>query len=178
MLCPFQFLGASLLNFKCLDTLWAQSNIQVKCYVIWVCRGFLVQFRVSQYIMDLHWTSESKVMAVWIFQVLLCWILSVSIHYGPQSYIWVKCYGCLNLTGACMFNFECLDILWVSIGHPCQMLWWLEFAQGFLVQFWVSRYIMGLHRTSESKVMLVLICPGIYCSIFSVSIYYGPQLNI
>jgi len=57
----------------------------------------------------------------------------------------------LNLLGASIFNFECLDILWDSIGHPSIKLLSFEFAQSFYFKFRVSPYITGLNRTSELK---------------------------
>jgi len=70
------------------------------------------------------------------------------IHYWPQSDIRVKSYGRLNLLGAFVFCFECLDILRATIEHAYQKLWLFEFARGFRVQFRVSRYIMGHNRKS------------------------------
>ena len=77
-----------------------------------------------------------------------------------------------------MFNFEHLDILWVTIGHPSKKLWLFEFTRGFLVQFQVCRYLMRLNQISESKVMVVWICPRLPCRILSVLVYYGPQFDI
>ena len=55
------------------------------------------------------------------------------------------------------FNFECLDISWASIVHPCQIFWPLELDPSFRVQFRASRYILCLNRTSEWKVMTIWI---------------------
>ena len=55
------------------------------------------------------------------------------------------------------FNFECLDISWASIVHPCQKLWPSELHQSFRVQFRPSQYIMRQNRTSEWKVMTIWI---------------------
>ena len=72
-------------------------------------------------------------------------ISSFSIFRSPQSYTRVKNYDHLNLPCASMFNFKHLDILCNRIRHPSEMLWPFEF------------------------------CESLRCSIFSVSIYHGPQ---
>ena len=114
-------------------------------------------------------------MPEWICQGLPMSIPSVSIYYGPKSDIWVKSYGHFNLPRASLFNFERLDILWASIEHPSQKWSPSKFARGIHFQFRASRYIMGLNRMFESKVMAVWICQGIPCSILRDLIYYGPQ---
>ena len=105
-------------------------------------------------------------------------ISSVSIYYGTQSDIRVKSYCRLNLFGASIFNFECLDILWDSIGHPCKKLSSFDFSNSFCSEFRASRYITGHNQTSESKVIVVWICSELLFSITSVSIYYGTQSDI
>ena len=54
-----------------------------------------------------------------------------------------------------MFNFECLNILMTTVGHPSQKSWPFEFVGRFCVQFRMFAYIMGRNRTSVSKVMAV-----------------------
>ena len=75
--------------------------------------------------MCLNRTSEWNVMTIWISRELL------------------------------LFYFERLDILSPRIGHPAEKLWPLEFSRASVAQFWASRYVMWLHRTSEGKVMIV-----------------------
>ena len=87
-------------------------------------------------------------MAVWICEDLSCWISSVSIYYAPKSDIRVKIYDHLN------------------------------FLIASIVHFWVSRCIMGVNHTTESKVMTVGICQELSCSISSISIYYAPESDI
>ena len=108
--------------------------------------------------MRLNQTSELKVMTIWISRELLlfnfvrldilcawigppseklwpfellksfhCSISSVSIYYAPESEIRVKRYDHLNNSRASV------------------------------IQFWASRYIMRLNRTSEWKVMTIWI---------------------
>ena len=100
-------------------------------------------------------------------------ISSVSIYYGTQSDIQVKSYYRLNWLSACVFNFERLDILWDSIGHPSKKLLSFEFALSFFFQFRASRNIKGLNQTSELKFIVILICSEFPLSISSVLIYCG-----
>ena len=105
-----------------------ESDIRVKGYDHWnFSRAFIVHFLVSRYIMGLNYTTKSKVMAVWICLQLSCSISSVSIYYVPKSEIRVKSYDHLN------------------------------FLRASVVHFRMSRYIMGLNHTTESKVMAVWI---------------------
>ena len=84
-----------------------------------IARGFLVDFRVSRYIMCFNWTSESKVMTILISREL------------P------------------LFNFERLDVLRNSIKHPSKNLLLFELASSLRFQFRIPRYITGLNQTSE-----------------------------
>ena len=81
--------------------------------------------------------------------------MSVSIYHGTQSEILVKSYCRLNLLKASVFNFERLDIVRDSIGHPSKKLFTFDFSQSFSFQFRASRYTTGHNRTSESKVIVV-----------------------
>jgi len=92
-----------------------------------------------------------------------------------QSDIRVKSYYYLNLLRASIFNFERLDILGDSIEHPSKKLLSFEFTKSFYFQFLASRFIKGLNRTSESKVIVVWIWSEPLFSILSVSIYYRTQ---
>ena len=53
----------------------------------------------------------------------------------------------MNLVRAFVFNFERLDILRDSIGHPSKNLLSFEFVQSFCFQLRASRYLTGLNRT-------------------------------
>ena len=77
-----------------------------------------------------------------------------------------------------MFNFESLNMLWPAIGYQSQNLWPFKFSWSIRVQFWYSRYIWGVNRTFDSKVMAVWICEQILRSISRVSICYGPQSDV
>ena len=104
--------------------------------------------------------------------------MRVSIYYGLQSDIWVQSYASFNLLGASIINFEGLNILWSVIRHTSQKLWKFEFAHSFRNQFQESWHIMVRNQIFKSKVLEVWICHELPCSIFSVSIYYGPQSEI
>ena len=90
-----------------------QTDIRVKSY----CRLNLLRTSVLNFEL-LNLTSELKVIVFLICLVLLFWISSVSIYYGTQSDIRVKSYYGLNLLRASGFNYERLNILLDSIGHP------------------------------------------------------------
>ena len=105
-------------------------------------------------------------------------IPSVSRYYGTQSDIWVKSYCRLISLRALVFNFERLDILRDTIGHPRQKLLSVEFAKCFCFQFQASRYITRLYPTSELKVIVVWFFLELPFSITSVSIYYRVQSDI
>ena len=177
---PFEFLDSFLCSF------WVSRYImgfthtpESKVLVVWICwevpcsissvliyyapeldilvksndhlnfsRTSVVHFQARRYIMGLKHTPESKVGAIRICLELPCSISSVSIYCAPESDIRVK-----------------------SNVH-------LNFSRASVVHFQVSRYIMGLQHTLDSKVMVVRICWGLPCLIFSVWIYYAPELDI
>ena len=79
-----------------------KSDIRIKSYVhLNFSRASVVQFRASRYMMRLNWTSEWKVMTIWIFGEL------------P------------------LFNLERLNVLCAWIGHPSEKLWPLVFLESF-----------------------------------------------
>ena len=75
------FLGASSFNDERIDILWT--------YIKQPCQKFIV---------------------FWICIRLHCRIWSVLIRYGREQDIRVKSYDRLNLPGASLINYECLDI--------------------------------------------------------------------
>ena len=126
-----------------------ESVIWVKCYDhLNFSRAFVVHFLVSWYIMGIIQTPESEVMAVWICRDLSRSISSISIYYVPELNVQMKCYENLS------------------------------FSRASIVQFRVSRYVIGLTHTPESNIMAVWICRNLLCSILSVSIYYAPESEI
>ena len=56
----------------------------------------------------------------------------------------------MNLLRASVFNYERLDILRDTIGHPSKNLLSFEFAQSFRFQLRAPRYIMGLKHPSKN----------------------------
>ena len=62
--------------------------------------------------------------------------------------------------------------------HPSKKLLWVEFTRSLRIQFWASRYITGLNRTSESKVIVVWIFSKLSYWISSNSVYYWTQSDI
>jgi len=136
MLWAFELARGFFFNFVHFDILLDLVELMYKKLSLFeFSLGFLVQFRASRYIMSLNQTSESKVMVTWIGEGICILILSVSMHYEPQSDICVKIYGHLNLPKASFFNFKRLNILWFSIGHLSQKIWQFEFARSFLIYF-------------------------------------------
>ena len=79
---------------------------------------------------------------------------------------------------ASSLNFDRLDILPDSIGHPSKKLLSFEFPTSFRFQFGASGYITGLNRTTVYKVIVISICSELIVSILSVSIYYSIQSDI
>ena len=117
-------------------------------------------------------------MTISISQELPLLNLSISIYYWPELDIRVKTYGHLNFPCASRFNFEHLNILCSGIGIRVKSYDHLYFSRASVVQFQASQYIIGLNRTSESKIMDIWICLVLWCLISSISIYYMPQSDI
>jgi len=119
-LLPFEFLESIRCSISSVSLYYSpESDIRVKSYDRWnFPRASVVQFRASRYIMSPNRTFERKLMTIWI---------SIELP---------------------LFNFKCLDILCVWIGHPSEKLWPLEFLESF------------------------------HCSISSVSIYYVFELDV
>ena len=86
-----------------------------------------------------------KLWPVEFLESFRCSFSSLSIYYSPESEPRVKSYDHLN------------------------------FSRASVVQFWASRYIMGIDHTFETKVMAVRIWPEHPWSISRVSIYSAPE---
>ena len=141
---------ASILNFKCLDILRDYIGHPRKMLLSFeFAQSFRFQLQVSRYVTGLNCTSELKVIVIWICYELPFSILSVSIYYETQSDNKVKSYYHMNLLRASVLNFERLNIVRDSIGHPSKKLLWVEFSTSLRFQLRASRYITGLNRTSE-----------------------------
>ena len=93
--------------------------------------SFFFQFKASRYITAICRKSVYKVIIVSIFLEVQVSILSVLIYYPIQSDIIEKSYCRFNFLQASIFNFDHLDILPDSSGHPCIKLLSIQFTQGF-----------------------------------------------
>ena len=113
-----------------------------------------------------------------IFIVLFIYILSVVLLYFFFFFSFYVFICRLNLLRASVFNFERLDILRDSIRHPSKKLLSFEFAQSFCFKLRAFRYITGINRTSELKVIVVGLFLELPFWISSVSIYYRAPSNI
>jgi len=100
---PFEFLESFRCSISSFSIYYApESDIRWKSYDhLNFSRAFVVQLRVSRYIMQLNRTSVWQVMTNWISR--------------EHS----------------LLNFERLDIFCAWIGHPCDKLWPLEFLDSF-----------------------------------------------
>jgi len=97
-----------------------ESDTRGKSYRhMYISRASAVQFWAYRYIMGIDHTFESKVMAIWTFREL------------P------------------LFNLDHLVISWASLIHSSQKLRPFELQRASVVQFWASRYIMGVDHTFE-----------------------------
>ena len=163
-------LKASVLNFEQLELL-RDSIGHSSQKLLWFefADSFCIQFRSSRIIKWLNRTSESKFIVIWICSKLLFSISSVLIYYGIQSIIHVTSYCDLHFLPPFVFHYQHLDILRDSIGHPSWQVLLFAFFTSFHFQFRAPRYITGLNRRSESKLIVVWICSQLLYSISSVS---------
>ena len=112
-------LRASIFNFEHLDILRDSIGHQSKNFMsLEFAHNFYIQFRASQYITGLNRISEYKVIVLRICSRLLYTILSISIYYETQLDIRVKIYCRLHFLRPFVFNWERLDMIRESIGHP------------------------------------------------------------
>ena len=103
-----------------------QSDIRVKSY----CHLNLLTASVFNYdrqdILRDSFRHPSKKLLSFEFAMSF-WVKSVLIYYETQLDIRVKIYCCLILLRASVLNFQRLDILRDTIGHPTKMLLSFEF---------------------------------------------------
>jgi len=177
--CRLIFLRASIFNYERLDILRETIDHRSQNLLSFeFSQSSSFQLRASRYITGLNQTSELKIIVVLFSSELPFSVTCVSIYYGTQSDIRVKNYCRLIFVRASVFNYERLDILRDSIGHPSEKLLSFEFTQRFCFQLRASRYPTGLNWTSEWKVIVVWIYSELLFSIMSVSIYYETQSDI
>ena len=149
-----------LFNFELLYMWCPKPVIRVKSYDhLNFSRAFVIQFRTSWYIMRLNRTSEWKVITIWISPVLplfnfvrldiLCsWIGPSSEKLWPFEFL--ESFRCSIFSISTYYAFES-DLRVKTYKH-------LNFSIVSVVEFWASRYIMRLNRSSEWKVMTIWIC--------------------
>ena len=117
--CRWNLVRDSVFNLELLDILWDSiRHSRIKLLLFEFSTSFHFQFRTSRYITWLNRTSEYKVIVVWNCSEILFSISSISIYYGTQSNIRVKSYCGMHFLRLSVLNFERLDILPDSIGHP------------------------------------------------------------
>jgi len=117
--CRLNLQRASVYNYERLDIL--RNTIKhpsKKLLSFGFAQRFCFQFQATRYITGLNRTSELNVIVVLICYGLPFSITSVSIYYGTQSEIRVKSYCRQNFLRSYVYNFERLDILRDTIGHP------------------------------------------------------------
>jgi len=118
-------------------------------------RASVVQFRASRYIMSPNRTSVWKVMTIWISRELPLFnferldILCAWIGY-PCEMLWpfkfLDSFGC-SISSVSIYYVPESSIRAKSYDH-------LNFSTAFVVQLWVSQYIMSSNCTSMWKLLL------------------------
>jgi len=157
---PFELLKSFHCSISSVLIYYApESDLREKSYDHLNCsRASIVQFRASRYIMRLNRTSEWKVMTIWIAQelplfhferldILCAWIGPPSVKLWPFEFLESFHYSISSIS----INYAPESDLRVKSDDH------LNFSRAFLVQFWASRYIMRLNRTSKWKVMTLWI---------------------
>jgi len=149
---PFEFLKSFRCSIACISICDApESDLRVKTNDHLKCsRASVVQLRASRYILRLNRTSEWKVMTIWIsrdvplfnverLDILCAWI------WLPCEKLWpfeiLKSFRC-SMSSVSIYYATESDFRVKSYDH-------LNFSRSSVVQFWASRYIMRLNRTSE-----------------------------
>ena len=136
-----------------------ESDLRVKSYDhLNISTASVVQFRASRYIMRLNRTSELKVMIIWFSQelpmfnfghlnILCAWIGPPRKKLWPFEYL--ESFRCSISSVSIYYALES-DLRVKSLDH-------LNCSRASIIQFWASRYLIWLNRTSELKVMTIWI---------------------
>jgi len=136
-----------------------KSDIRYKSYDhLNFSRPSVVRFQASWYVMRLNRSSEWEIMTIWIslelplfhfehFDILCAWIRPTCENLWPFEII--KSFPC-SISSVSICDALESDIWVKSYDH------W-NFSRTFCVQFWASRYVMRLNRTSEQNVMTIWI---------------------
>jgi len=148
---PYEFLKSFRCSISTVSIYYApESNLRVKSYDhLNFSRASVVQFRASRYIMRLNRTSVWNVMPIWIshelpllnfdrLNILRAWILPPCEKLWPFEFL--MSFRCSISTVSIYYALES-NLRVKSYDH-------LNFLRASIVQFWASRYIMGLNLTS------------------------------
>jgi len=157
---PFQFLESfrcSISSVSICDV--PESDLRVIIYDhLNFSRASVVQFRASQYMMCLNRTSEWKVMRILISRELplfnferldmwSSWIGPLCDNLWPFEFL--ESFRC-SISSISICDVPQSDLRVKGYDH-------FNFSRASVVQFRASRYVMFLNRTSEWKVMTILI---------------------
>ena len=156
---PLKFLESSRCSISSVSICYGlESGIRVKSYDhLNFSRASVFPFRVSRYMMRLNRTSESKVMTIWTswqltlfhferHEILCAWTGNPSEMLWPFEFL--ESFSC-PISSVSIYYLPESDIRLKSYDH-------LNFTRASIAQFRASRYVLGLNRTSEWKVMTIL----------------------
>jgi len=103
---PFEFLEGFCCSISSVTIYYdPESDIRVKSYDHFnFSRGFVIQFRVSRYIMSQNCTFK-KIAPFEFLERFRCYTSSVSIYCAPESDIRVKSYDHLNFSRGSVVQF-------------------------------------------------------------------------
>jgi len=157
---PFEFLESfrcSIPSVSICDALESDLRLKSNDHLNFP-RASIAQFRGSGFIMHMNWTSEWKVLTIWITLELPLFIFGrldiLSAWIGPLSEkLWQFEF---------LESFHC-SISWVSIYYAPESDLWvksydnLNFSRASVVQFRACRSIMRLNRNSDWIAMTIWI---------------------
>jgi len=157
---PFEFLERFLCSISSVSIYDVHElDLRVKSYDhLNFSRSSVVKFRASPYVMCLNRISVWKVMTIWIyreiplfnFDRLDMWCSWIG---HPSENLWsfkfLESFRC-SISSVSIYDAPESDLRVISYDH-------LNFSRSFVVQFRASPYVMCLNRTSELKVMTILI---------------------
>jgi len=158
---PFELLNSFHCSISSVSIYYApESDIRVKSYYhLKFLRASVVEVRASRYIMRLNWTSEWKVMTIWIsrelslfnferLNILCTWIGPLSAKLWP--FVFLESFHC-SIPSVSIYYAPETDLRVKSYDH-------LNISRACIVQFRASWCIMRLNRTSELKVITIWNC--------------------
>jgi len=161
-ICPSEFARVSLLISWCLHRFPALcEDHEQRVWPFVFAMGITFQQRLSQHIIKIYRTIESKVMAIRICVGIRFPLSSSMIYYWAQLDIQVKTFACQNFPESSLVVPGCLNRFLALCRDPNERLWPFVFAMGFIFKQRRSQHIIKIYRTTESKVMAIRICIGI-----------------